>query len=121
MDGQYQNNISQLPGLEPYRYENIFKVYQTGDKDYYFYNILKKIEIPKDINNQVFDVILFPPRTPFTSLSYAIYGTTYLWWLICVVNDIKNPFDTSLVGKKIKILKRDYIKPVLDSIQQQLQ
>lgn len=121
MDGQYQNNISQLPGLEPYRYENIFKVYQTGDKDYYFYNILKKIEIPKDINNQVFDVILFPPNTPFTSLSYAIYGTTYLWWLICVVNDIKNPFDTSLVGKKIKILKRDYVKPVLDSIQQQLQ
>jgi len=42
MDGKYQNNIDELPNLEDYRYENIFKIYQKGDKDFYYYNILKK-------------------------------------------------------------------------------
>lgn len=119
--GQYQNNISELPGLEPYRYENIFKLYQTGDKDFYFYNILKKLQIPQDINNNLFHITTLPPGMPFTTLSYNLYGTTYLWWLICAINEIKNPFDQSLAGMRIKVLKKDYVKPVLDSIQQQLQ
>lgn len=121
MEGQYQNFIDELPTLEVYRYENIFKVFQTGDKNFYYYNILKNIVIPDDINSNIFDTINFTPKTPFSVLSYQIYGTTHLWWLICIVNKIKNPFDTSYSGKKIKVIKREYVKPILDSIKQQLQ
>ena len=121
MNGQYQNNITDLPGLESYRYENIFKVYQTGDKDFYFYNIIKNIKIPRDINSNVFDTIILPNNLPYTVLSYQIYGTTYLWWLLCIVNDIRNPFDNAIAGKKIKIIKRQYLKTILDGIAAQLQ
>ena len=121
MTGQYQNYISDLPQLELYRYENIFKVYQTGDKNFYFYNIIKGIQAPDNINNQIFDLITLNTNTPWTTLSYNIYGTTYLWWLICIINNIQNPFDTTNNGKSIKIIKKQYIKFVLDSIKQQLQ
>jgi hypothetical protein len=50
-----------------------------------------------------------------------LYGTTYLWWLICIINGIQNPFDPNIAGKQIKVLKRQYLKTVLDSIKQQLQ
>ncbi len=43
MEGKFQNNIEELPTLELYRYENIFKVFETGDKNFYYYNILKKL------------------------------------------------------------------------------
>ena len=43
MEGQFQDKIEELPELELYRYENIFKVYKTGGNDFYYYNILKKI------------------------------------------------------------------------------
>jgi hypothetical protein len=121
MDGNYQNNIDDLQELELYRYENIFKLYQTGEKDFYFYNIIKKITLPKDINNDYFFTYNIQKNTPFSVLSYQAYGTTQLWWLICVVNEIKYPQDPKLVGKTIKIIKKEFIKPILDSIKAQLQ
>ena len=121
MDGQYQNFIPDLPTLEQYRYENLFKVYQTGDKNFYYYNILKNIKVPDDINSDIFDTITLTNHTPFTVLSYQIYGTTYLWWLICIVNKIANPFDKTIIGLKIKVIKKQYVKTILDNINQQLQ
>jgi hypothetical protein len=121
MDGNYQNDINELKELELYQYENIFKLYQTGEKEFYYYNIIKKITLPKDIDNEYFFTYNIQKNTPFTTLSYQAYGTTQLWWLICIVNDIKFPQDPKLVGKTIKIIKREYIKPILDSIKIQLQ
>jgi hypothetical protein len=121
MEGNYQNTIEELTDLEVYRYENIFKIYQTGSKNYFFYNIIKKVLIPKDINNDYFFTYTIQNNIPFTTLSFQAYNTTQLWWLICIVNDIKYPQDPSIIGKTIKILKKEYIKPVLNSITAQLQ
>ena len=121
MDGIFQNNIDELPNLELYRYENIFKVYETGEKNFYHYNILKKIELPDDLDNNFFDFIVLQKNTPLTTISYEIYRTTYLWWLILVVNKIDNPVKNMPVGKKIKFIKSEYIKDVLSSIKSQLQ
>ena len=123
-NGQYQTYINDLTDLELYRYENIFKVYQTGDKNCFYYNILKTIQVPDNIDNQLFDIITLSKNTPLTTLSYNIYGTTYLWWLICIVNNIKNPFDLSsgkITGTQLKIIKKQYIKTILDNIKLQLQ
>lgn len=119
MDGNYQNNIDDLEQLEIYRYENIFKVYKQGE--FYFYNILKKIILPKDINNDYFFTYNIQKNIPFTTLSFQAYNTTQLWWLICIVNNIKYPQDPNLIGKTIKILKKEFVKPILDSINSQLQ
>ncbi len=121
IDGQYQNYINDLPTLEIYRYENIFKVYQSSENKVYFYNIIKNIKVPEDISSQIFQVITLPSNMAYTTLSYNLYGTTYLWWLICILNNIQNPFDVNNAGKSIKVLKREYLKTVLNAIKQQLQ
>tara|TARA_A100000172_G_C3030974_1_gene106650 strand:+ start:939 stop:1304 length:366 start_codon:yes stop_codon:yes gene_type:complete len=118
--GEFQNKITDLQELELYRYENIFKVYKTGTKDFFYYNILKKIKIPNDINNNLYDTVNLPVAMPLTTLSYKIYGTTYLWWMIMITNDISNPAKIES-GKTLKIIKRDFLKIVLESIKQQLQ
>ena len=64
MNGQYQNYIQDLPGLEIYRYENIFKVFQTDDKNFYFYNIIKNIKMPDNINDSVFDLMTLQSNIP---------------------------------------------------------
>ena len=121
MDGKFQNNIEDLPVLELYRYENIFKVFETGDKNFYFYNINKKISLPDDLNTTFFDYVTLDKKIPLTTLSYRLYGTTYLWWLILVINKIDNPVRDLPVGKKLKYIKNEYIKDVLDNIKNQLQ
>ena len=120
--GTYQNYNPILPNLQLYRYENIFKTYQTQDSNkYQFYNIIKNIYVPSDISNDAFFTTTYQGNIPFTTLSYQIYGTTYLWWLICIVNNIKNPFDPANSGKTLKIIKPNYINLVLTTISQQLQ
>jgi hypothetical protein len=120
MEGKYQNDIKILPELELYRYENIFKLYQRGENNYFFYNILKKLKLPEDINEDVFDYIKYTTALPLTTLSYRIYGTTYLWWLILIVNNIKNPIAIES-GTRIKFIKKEFLKIVLQSITDQLQ
>lgn len=120
MEGQYQNNIDSLPELELYRYENIFKVHQKGDKNFYYYNILKKIKLPDDMNERIFEFVKYPETLPLTTLSYKIYGTTHLWWLIMIINKITNPMNIE-GGKTLRFIKKPFLKVVLESIKEQLQ
>jgi len=111
---QYQNQIQELPSLEDVRYENIFKVAKT-DK-FFFYNIIKKISIPEDIQSDIYYEIRINSNKPWTTLSNEIYGTQDLWWLICLVNSIHNPINNPTLGEVYKIIKPDYINPILVEI-----
>lgn len=114
---QYQNDISELPKLEDVRYEQIFKL-AKADK-FYFYNIIKKISFPDDIQPDLFVELRVNSNKPWTTLSQDIYGTQDLWWLICLVNRIYNPINNPELGEVYKIIKPDFINIVLKEIKKQ--
>jgi len=120
MEGKYQNNIIELRNLDLTRYENIFKLYNTGEKNFFYYNIIKKISIPDDIDERLFYHVILPKGLPLTTLSYNAYGTIDLWWSILIFNNISNPIKDLPDGKKIRLLKPEYIEQTLDSIERQL-
>ena len=93
---QYQNDIKDLPFIQDVRYENIFKLAKS-DK-FFFYNIIKKITIPKDIQSEIFYEIRINSNKPWTTLSNDIYGTQDLWWLICLLNEVYNPINNPKLG-----------------------
>ena len=95
-------------------------MYETGEKDFLYYNILKKIKLPEQMDDQLFNETVYPQELPVTTLSYQIYGTTYLWWLIMVVNSIDNPQKIA-PGTTIRYVKKQFLKPLIDSIKLQLQ
>ena len=119
MEGQYTYQIPNLPSLSEYKYENIFKVFQNTE-GYYFYNILKKVSLPEDINQDLYTVER-PRRTvPYTALSYDFYKTIDLWWLICLVNNITNPLSLIEPGTELKIIKPTQVPNIVDKIKEQL-
>ncbi len=120
MDGNYQNNIPQLKNLELSRYENIFKIFNTGEKNFFYYNINKKISLPNSLDERLLINITLPQGLPLTTLSYNAYGTIDLWWLILIINNITNPIKDLPIGKKIKLIKPQYIEQVLQTIESQL-
>lgn len=108
---------------EPERYENIFNVYEITNENnnvYAFYNILSKVSIPSDLSDDVFQYLIVQSEMPLTALSYDIYKSQHLWWLIIAVNNIKNPVRLLSAGSKIKIIKPEYIESVLNSIKQKI-
>ena len=51
MEGNFQNNIDDLPRLNSTRYENIFKIYKEKDI-YYYYNIIQSLYLPSNIDEE---------------------------------------------------------------------
>lgn len=103
----------------PERYENIFNVYLVENENnnkYAFYNIINKVTLPDDIDESVFEYYTIPSYMPLTTVSYRIYQTMFLWWLIMVVNKIQNPVKALAPGSVIKVIRKEYIDTVLNSI-----
>lgn len=119
MNTKYQNQYPDLPSLNVSRYENIFKIGQNaaGKK---FYNLLQNITFPSSLSDQYFFTYVVDRSIPLTALSYMMYETTDLWWLICTVNNISNPVEFIPPGTVLKIIKQSKLPVVLDEIQLQL-
>jgi hypothetical protein len=116
-------NSSTTP-VAPGFYEHIFKVYttQNGDKQFYFYNITNKIQLP-ELDPDFFTEYTPSGKMPFTSFANLIYNTDrsvnnkfILWWLIKLFNPDKanrffvDPNDTYIV------LKPEYVDEVINTI-----
>ena len=74
--GKYQNEIKDLKKRDLSRYERIFKVFTEAKngKEFYFYNLLNKIEFPKNIDSSLLDTYIVKSREPLTTISYNLYG-----------------------------------------------
>jgi hypothetical protein len=118
--GQYQNNIAALPNLNIYRYEKIFKLYQT-DNNQYFYNIIQSIFLPDKLDKRALFYITIQQQQPWTTISYNVYKTIELWWLILLTNKIYNPFKLPQVGTVVAVIKPEYIPDILKEINAKLQ
>lgn len=88
--GFYQNDVSALASLDIKSYERIFKIFKASEegKEFYFYNILKKIEFPEldDTIIEYYDVLA---RMPLSIVSYKVYGDMKSWWIIYLLNKDK--------------------------------
>lgn len=110
--GKYQNQVTALSGSNFERYENIFKVYTqpTNGKQFYFFNILNKIELPTNMNSEFFDLFIVPGRMPLTTVSHELYENIHNWWVIYLANReiLKHQFYIE-GGTQIKYIKPEYL------------
>ena len=118
MKGQYQRDVDELPDLGEYRFENVFRVHKTGDQ--HFYNILKSITMPDVIPPKYYFTYTVDRSMPYTALSYMMYKTIDLWWLICTVNKIHDPTSFIAPGSIIKIIRQSQVPFIIDEINNQL-
>jgi len=51
------------------------------------------------------------------NISYAAYETPYLWWILCVMNNIQNPFEEVNPGQETNILRDNYLYQVIKEIE----
>lgn len=107
-----QNSISNLPKLTTENYENIFDVFTDEDGRYY-YNLLQTISFPQNLPSGYFDEynIVYGDTWPY--ISYKLYNTPNVWWIILLANNIKNPINSLVPGTKIKAPKIQLVKVIL--------
>jgi len=119
--GSFQNDVEGLEQLNPGRYEQIFRVYQKDSK--LFYNILRRVDIDMDaIDPQAIVDTTLKTDSPWTNISYHLYGTVDLWWLIyaCNKTSFKDPLQIVPGGTKLKVIKTGKLQTVLQEIESDL-
>lgn len=96
-------------------FENLFNVYKTED-DKFFYNLLKTVNVPEELDPEYYEdyVVKFGDMWP--TIAYKFYGNVVLWWLVCTANQIQDPSGTPEVGKKLKIIKREFVTEILNKL-----
>ena len=117
--GKYRTEVTNLSGAEFDRYENIFKIYtqSTNGKEFYFYNILNKIEFPKNMNSDFFDLYTVQGRLPLTTVSYELYETIHNWWVLYLINKdvLENQFYVK-GGVQLKYIREEFLPLIFTEI-----
>ncbi len=110
-----QNNINSLPRLENERYENIFNVYQTEDRKY-FYNLLQTFVLPEKLPTALVEGYIIKYNDTWPLISYKHYQTPNLWWIILEANKIMDATKLPPQGTAIKIPTKALVKMALGKI-----
>lgn len=123
--GVYYSQIPNAPSIEEVSYENFFKLHivEDGTKEFLFFNILKKINIVEkssELDSTYFDTYIIDVDIPWVTLSYNVYGTLNLWWLLCLANNIQDATKNPEVGTYLKVIKPTYVDLVMRLINSQL-
>lgn len=120
--GVYINEIPSYIEIETISYENFFKIHIYND-EFTFFNILKKINIltnSDDIDPTFFKSYNVDVDIPWVVMSYKIYGTVNLWWLLCLINGVQDATKNPELGTTIRALKTQYINTIINQINIQL-
>lgn len=115
-----QNDFLNLPKLSSlYRYENFFNVYKEDDGTY-FYNLLRGINIFPAKDSSVEESYVTEFNDTWYLISHKYYKTMDLWWLVCEYNQIKDPTKLPDVGTNLKLLRPEYVWPVINQLNKQI-
>ena len=98
--------------ITPQNYENIFNVYTDKD-EYYYYNLLRKVDFPTDIDPTAFEYYLTLPSETYPNIAYKAYKNVTLWWIICAANNIDDPTKQPEGGTILKIINMSEVKAIL--------
>lgn len=111
----YQNEIPDLPKLKDERYENIFQVFQDED-DRYYYNLLETINFPENLPAGFFTTYTVVPGDTLPYISYKLYKTIHVWWVVCLVNNITNPTITLTPSTVLKVPTINIVREIIRQI-----
>jgi hypothetical protein len=119
INGAKRNQVEQLEGLSRNLYENIFNVglVNNDGKSFYTYNLLNKVIFPETLDSNVIDEITLTGDKPWTMLSFQLYGTIELWWVVYLLNKPDYIFKAK-ANTPYKYIKAEFISNVLQQITQ---
>lgn len=96
----------------------LFNILQMTEDNTYFMNIFRNYKIADYAkqNNIYFDLYSCEEEDWWDNISYKYYDTERLWWLVCEMNDVVNPFEEIEPGLQVKVLKEDHLYSIFTAI-----
>lgn len=112
---EVEQSFFELTGrrLDNVSYLHMFKILQefSGEK---YLNIWRSYSMNTDL--ALYKTYIVQTEDWWDAISKRMYGTEYLWWAICLSNNIINPFEELEAGQEVKILLESSIYQLLKDL-----
>jgi hypothetical protein len=97
-----------------------FNILQDTDRITEYLNIFKalKLNTDKEFNLSFFNTYETENDDWWDNISYVVYGTPHLWWVVCLFNNVFNPFEELEDGQNLKILKPVFVYQLFKDMDQ---
>lgn len=103
--------------MNSFDYSSIFTKYKTIE-GLDFNLLMSKINLPQDMSLDFYEKKYITVDTPWTIISYQLYDTINLWWILCLLNQSQVMYAQS--ETEIYIINKNYISDIIDLITSQL-
>jgi len=107
--GEDLSNVSQL---------KLFNILQDEDGTK-LQNIWRSYSLNETITEETIFYQLYEMQDQdwWENISYQFYGTPNLWWVLCIMNNVENPFENVEPGQDTKILRNRYIYQLIKEME----
>ena len=102
--------------MASFDFNNLFNLYYTTE-GIPFTLKNRAVAFPEDISNPIYGIKYVAENTPWTILSYNLYGTINYWWILCNLNQSQIFYAEE--GAEIKYILPEYIEDVIATISQE--
>lgn len=97
----------------------LFNILLDEDRDTKFLNIFRSYIIDEDALRDIsfFETYEVSNGEYWDNVSYNLYDSPYLWWVIALLNNITNPFEELSDGDALNVLKDDYVYQLVTDLE----
>lgn len=100
-----------------FNYDSLFSRHVIDGKECIL--LSRSVVFPSDMTLDIYDKMYVMSDKPWTVVSYEIYGSINLWWLLYSLNRDKSMFYAP-EGSEITYIKNEYLDEVIRNIKEQL-
>ena len=103
----------EITGVEKstYSFLRLFNTLLDEDRETKFLNIFRSYIANENIFSDIsfFETYEVSNGEYWDNVSYNLYKTPFLWWVIALLNNISNPFEELEDGDQLNVLREEYI------------
>lgn len=114
-------NFFELTGLEinNFSFMRLFNILLDEDRETKFMNIFRSYILNDSVFTEtaLFNTYKVANGEFWDNISYNIYETPYLWWILAILNNTVNPFEELEDGKIIKVLRSDFVYTLVKDLE----
>lgn len=108
-----EETFFELTGVEKntYSFLRLFNTLLDEDQETKFLNIFRSYVSNEGVFRDVafFETYEVSNGEYWDNVSYNLYDTPYLWWVIALLNNIVNPFEELEDGDILNVLRDEYV------------
>jgi len=108
-----KESFFELTGVEKstYSFLRLFNTLLDEDRETKFLNIFRSYIGNENIFSDIafFDTYEVSNGEYWDNVSYNLYDTPYLWWVIALLNNTINPFEELEDGDLLNVLREEYV------------